>query len=102
MPREQWQYGQTTGRRSDLEWTINQVRFDVAATDEQGVVRIQMGTVTPGFDTYLINIDRSGWQPSGRQVRWQMHAGNNQLQMRVRNTAGVEGPISLIELDYAS
>jgi hypothetical protein len=100
MPRGQWQYRHFTARRSDLEWTINQVRFDAAFGEKPGVLRIQMGTVTPGLETFLVNIDGRGWQASEREFAWELHPGKNRLEMRARTRSGVQGPVSFAEADY--
>ena len=98
-PKE-YQYRNFTARRSDINWTINQVRFAAACHGKQGVLNVRMGTFTPYFDTYLVNVDGGGWKPAERAFAWTLHAGTNRLEMRVRNTSGVLGPISLIELEY--
>ncbi len=59
-------YRHITGRRSDWVWTLNQVRFDAVYGKASGTIDIQMGTQTPNFDTFLINVDGKGWQASGR------------------------------------
>ena len=58
-----------------------------------------MGTVTPNFETFLSNIDGKGWKRSDRTLAWELHEGLNRLEMRVRNTSGVEGPVSFLELE---
>ncbi|NIA20524.1 MAG: hypothetical protein GWP05_00840 [Anaerolineaceae bacterium] len=94
-------YRNITGRRSDWLWTLNQVRFDAACGKKPGTVEIQMGTQTPNFETFLVNVDGKGWRPSGRAFQWRLHGGRNRLRMRTRNSAGVEGAISFLELDYS-
>jgi hypothetical protein len=105
-----WQDGRTprqpkyrcyTRRRSDIEWTINQVRWAAASTDREGTVRIALGTVTPDFDTYLISVDGGEWRHCGDSFDWDLQQGKNRIEMRVRNRAGVLGRRSWIELDYA-
>jgi hypothetical protein len=100
MPKGQWQYGHFTGRRADLGWTINQVRFDASYGDAPGVVRIQMGTVTPGFETFIAKIGDEDWKATTRSFDWPLRRGRNRLQMRVRNTSGALGPIGLLEINY--
>lgn len=95
-----WPY--YTARRSDINWTINQVRWAATATDEPGAVRIIMGTVTPDFETFLTSTDGGEWQPAGETLSWQLHSGRNRIEMRIRNRAGVLGRVSFIELDYAT
>jgi hypothetical protein len=98
MPK-QWHYRNFTGRRSDLHWTINQVCFDATLMEEPGAVKIQMGTFTPYFETFLTNVDAQGWQTQKPSFVWRLHPGKNRLEMRVRNTSGVTGPISFVELE---
>jgi hypothetical protein len=87
-----------TSRVSDLEWTLNQVRFDATYRVKPRALDIQMGTFTPHFETFLVNIDGKGWNPSGSAFVWDLSSGANKLEMRVRNKAGVEGPISLLSV----
>ncbi|GAG42457.1 unnamed protein product, partial [marine sediment metagenome] len=93
-------YAHLTSRRSDLLWTINQVRFSAACGRQDGVLSIIMGTVTPYFDTFLVNVNGEGFKPSGRTFGWRLRKGKNRLEMRIRNTSGVVGPVSHVELDY--
>jgi hypothetical protein len=97
---KQWQYRNYTARRNDLSWTLNQVRFDAAITDRPGVVAIQMETFTPYFDTYLVKRDGGDWKPSPGSIAWELHRGSNRVEMRVRNKAGIEGPVSYLEAVY--
>ena len=94
----QWQYRYATGRRSDLDWTLNQVCFDATITEHPGRLDVQMGTFTPYFDTFLVSVDRGAWKETSRAFPWQPHPGRNRLEMRVRNQAGVLGPISFLEV----
>jgi len=60
-----------------------------------------MPTVTPDFETFLIDIDRQPWRPSGSVIRWQLQPGRNRIEMRIRNRAGVLGKKSRLKLDYS-
>ena len=94
-----YHYRYYTARRSDLDWTLNQVRFDAAYASKPKTLSVQMCTVTPYFDTYLVNLDGQGWNPAARTVDWTLHAGKNRLEMRVRNSSGVLGPVSFLEVE---
>ena len=98
---KQWLYRNFTARRSDLNWTINQVCFDATVTDRPGTLAIQMGTFTPYFDTFLVKLDGQAWKESPRAFPWQLHPGRNRVKMRIRNKAGVEGPVSFLEVEYS-
>lgn len=94
----QWPYHYATSRRSDLDWTLNQVCFDATISERPGRLAVQMGTFTPYFETFLVSVDRGAWKESSRAFPWQLHPGRNRLEMRVRNQAGVLGPISFLEV----
>ena len=96
----QWRFGNYTSRRSDIEWTINQVCCTASFAAEPGKVNIHMGTVTPDFETFLINIDRQGWRSSDDVLVWRLQPGRNRIEMRIRNRAGVLGKKSWLELQY--
>ena len=99
---KQWIYRNYTARVSDLAWTINQVRFDAAWGEKADTVRVQMGTVTPHFERFLVNVDGAGWKPSACRFEWTLHPGKNRLEMRIRNTSGVEGIVSFLEVERAA
>jgi transglutaminase-like putative cysteine protease len=96
---KRWLYRNFTARRSDLNWTINQVRFDAAIMERPGALRVQMGTVTPYLDTFLVNMNDQGWKESTPVFAWNLRPGRNRLEMRVRNTSGVQGPVSFLEVE---
>ena len=95
-------YRNFTARRSDIDSTLNQARFAVECGREEGVLEIQMGTVTPWFETFQVNVDGKGWSSASPKFVWKLHPGANRLEMRARNTSGVTGPISSIQLAYSS
>jgi transglutaminase-like putative cysteine protease len=96
----QWRLGHSTRRRSDIEWTLNQVRWAAAPAEEPGVLRLNLGTVTPDFDTFLIRTDGGAWRPSAPTLDWALHPGRNRIEMRVRTRAGVLGRVSWAEVEY--
>jgi hypothetical protein len=96
---KQWLYHLFTSRRNDLDWSINQVCFAAAVTDRPGALGIVMGTFTPYFESFLVQWDRQGWKASSREFTWLLHPGRNRLEMRVRNNAGVLGPVSFLEVE---
>ena len=96
---KQWHYRHFTSRRNDLDWSINQVCFAATVTERPGELAIMMGTVTPYFESFLVKLDRQGWKASPRDFTWTLHPGRNRLEMRVRNNAGVLGPVSFLEVE---
>ena len=65
----------------------------------EGTLAVQMGTVTPNFETFLVNVDSKGWKPAGGEFGWELSPGRNRLEMRTRNVSGVEGPVSWLEVE---
>ena len=92
-------YARFSNRRSDVEWTINQVSFTARYGEAPNTVEVQMATVTPNFETYLVSFDGKEWAKSADKTTWTIHEGLNRLSMRVHNTSGVLGPESFIELE---
>ncbi len=95
-------YHHVTQRRSDWEWTLNRVRFDLTPMqEEQGRVRIRMATdETPGYETFQIRTDGRTWRATPPTAELELQRGRNRIEMRVRNIMGVSGATSYIELDY--
>ena len=98
----QYRYRHFTSRRSDIEWTINQVRYDLACSREADTLTVQMGTVTPYFETFLVRRGTGEWVKSGRSFDWKLEPGRNRLEMRVRNSSGVLGPVSHVEVSLGA
>jgi transglutaminase-like putative cysteine protease len=98
----QWRFGSYTRRRSDIDWTLNQVRWALAAGEREGVIRIAMTTVTPDFDTFLVSVDGGECRPCPAIFEWRLHAGRNRLETRARNRAGVLGRVSWVEIMWTS
>jgi len=92
-------YGHRVRRKGDWEWTLNQTRIELEATSTAGELRVHLETETPGFDTFLADINGGGWQPVKSGFVWKLRAGKNRLDVRTRNTAGREGIISRVVLE---
>lgn len=84
-------YGQRVTNRRNWEWTLNQTQCILEATETPRVLRVHLDSVTPGFETYLANIDEKGHQPIQSGYLWRLHDGKNRLEVRSRNVAGREG-----------
>lgn len=96
-----WQYRNFTARRNDLNWSLNEVTFDATVTEKPGVIAVRMGTVTPYWETFLMKVDDQPWKPASPTLAWALHAGRNRLELRTRTQAGIEGPLSCLEVERA-
>jgi|GEM_PF-2545466 len=59
---------------------------------------VELKNTTPFFDRYLVRIDGSGWRVSASNFVWVLNKGENSLQAKAINLAGVEGRTSRIVL----
>ena len=66
---------------------------------KQNSVKMQLTHNMPNFDRYLVRIDKIGdWQESSPSFEWNMQKGLNTLEVKARNKAGVDGPMSRVVL----
>jgi hypothetical protein len=89
-------------KRGDFEWTLNQAHYVLEPGKEPGVVRVQLDTETPSFETFLAEIDGGEKKNVASGFTWTLHPGKNEMRVRPRNVAGREGIPSWIALDYAN
>ncbi len=92
-------YGHRVTDRRNWEWTLNQARFTLEATATGGELRVHLDTETPGFDTFLADIDGTGPKPVRSGFIWKLRAGKNRLDVRPRNSAGRDGIASRVVIE---
>jgi hypothetical protein len=98
FPRKR-EYALHTDRRQDFNPPLNQSELTVSGTDRPDVLRVDVDTETPGFQTFLVQSDNGEWKENpSPSFEWPLHEGLNTLRVRVRNTAGVLGPESHVSV----
>jgi hypothetical protein len=93
-------YGNRVSRRGDFEWTLNQACLALEATDTPGAIRVHLDTETPGFETFLAEVDGQGKKAVASGFVWKLHAGKNRLEVLPRNKGSREGIASQVVLEY--
>jgi hypothetical protein len=93
-------YGNRVHRRADWEWTLNQAHIVLEPTDRPGELRVHIDTVTPGFETFLADIDGQGPERVASGRVWKLRPGTNRLEARSRNIAGRDGSASWIVVEH--
>jgi len=94
FPRKR-EYKLNTNRRQDFNPLLNQAEITLNETGLPGTLRIDVDTVTPCFETFVIRIDDDICIENHESTfEWTLHEGLNRLRVRIRNTAGVVGPES--------
>jgi len=86
-------------RLGNFEWTLNQAHYALEPTSRPGEFRVHLDTETPGFNTFLAEIDNSAKAPVAAIFPWKLHPGRNRLEVWPRNIGGRDGIASWIELE---
>ena len=86
-------------RYGNYQWTVNTVHIDLEPAASAGEFRVHMDTETPGFETFLADIDGAGKHPVTSGFLWTLGEGRNRLEVWSRNCAGREGPSSAVVLE---
>jgi hypothetical protein len=86
-------------RYGNFEWTLDQAHYVLEPTATDGVFRVHLDTETPGFDTFLAQIDGGAPSPLAAIFPWKLHPGRNRLKVWPRNNAGRDGIASWVELE---
>jgi hypothetical protein len=98
FPRKR-EYQLHTDRPVDFNYPLNQSELTVSETELPGLLRVDIDTETPCFDTFLVQFDRGEWKENlSSSLEWMLHEGLNSLRVKVRNSAGVTGPESMVSV----
>jgi hypothetical protein len=88
------EYSLQTNRPEDFYWSVNQTRLYPQATEEPGVLEVQVESVTPNLSHFLVRMDGGEWVPDETPVRWPLHPGENSLAVRSVNAFGRTGRVA--------
>ncbi len=86
-------------RYGNFEWTLDQAHYVLEPTATDGAFRVHLDTETPGFETFLAQIDGGEQSPVAAIFPWKLHPGRNRLKVWPRNNAGRDGIDSWVELE---
>lgn len=100
FPRKR-EYQSHTNRWQDFSPLLNQSELFLSETAEPGLIRVDVDTETPCFDTFLVQMDEGGWlEQRAMPMEWSLHEGLNHLRVRTRNRARICGPVSHVSIAY--
>ena len=95
------QHALHSDRAADFYPTLNRVRYTATHGEVAGDVLVHMTAQTPNFDTFEVNINGAGWNPSPADFTWTLFpSALNRLEMRVKNKLGLEGQPSALDVFY--
>ena len=67
----------------------------MSETQEAEILRVDIDTETPCFESFVVQVDEGGWRENPEPgLEWRLHEGLNRLRVKARNTMGVCGPES--------
>jgi hypothetical protein len=89
-------------RHGNFEWTLDQAHFVLTPTSTPEEIKVQLDTVTPGFETFIAQLDKGAESPVGATFTWKLHAGHNRLKVWPRSNVGRDGVSSWIDLALPS
>lgn len=85
------QFSITSRRKEDFAWSINRTHISLQQGSEPHAVTVLLDTVTPNFDTYLVQTNGGEWKASKERFMWKLTPGANIIRVKSRNVFGVEG-----------
>jgi len=96
------EYQRYTNRKSDFYQPLNQSKIFLMETTKPGVLKVEVDTFTPGgFDSFLIAINNGEWiRKDQRSWDWGLKSGLNSIKVRSKNTRGILGPVSELQVAY--
>ena len=90
-----------SNRFVDFYEPLNQAEIFLSETRQQGSLKVEVDTYTPGFMSLLVKIDHGEWIEQRDIVwKWKLKAGMNQIDVRVKTSQGVLGPVSSVKVTY--
>jgi len=79
--------------RTQIDWSVGvpQIKITQAAP---GAVDVAITSITPNLETYSVRTANGKWHDiPANSYSWNLHPGENTLEVRTRNRFGIEGPI---------
>jgi len=93
-------YGRRASQLRNWDWTLNQAHIALTGSESPGELHVELDTVTPGFETFLVTIDEQPAERSNASFLWKLHPGRNRLEAVPQNIVGREGVRSWIVMEY--
>lgn len=93
------EFQRQSNRFVDFYEPLNQAQIFLSETDQQGSLKVEVDTYTPGFMTFLVKINDGEWtEQKNAAWKWKLKAGMNKIEIRVRTSEGVPGPVSCVKV----
>ena len=88
FPRKR-EYQYHTNHRQDFNPLLNRAELILSETQEPDLLRVEIDTETPCFETFVVQVDEGAWRENPAPgLEWRLHEGLNRLRVKARNTYG--------------
>jgi len=94
---ERFKTATLTDRLGDIYWTVNVTKVHLAPLTSKRLA-VQLETMTPNFDTFLVEKD-GDWKPTRPEFAWNLKRDVNTLTVRSRNSRGIVGPVASVMVE---
>lgn len=94
------EYSLQTTREADFYWSVNQTRLYPRQTGKDGVLHVDLETVTPNFSHFLVRRDDGDWQQEQGPLTWELKPGENRLTVRAVNAFGRQGRAASVRVRW--
>jgi hypothetical protein len=93
------QFSQTSRREGDFHWTLNQTVVHLQQGKTPDTLNVLLDTVTPNFETYLVQFGDDEWEEKPEAFVWSLHEGKNILRAKSQNSFGILGIESVVAVE---
>jgi hypothetical protein len=90
-----------SNRAYDFHWNVNVTEIHLSLGGSRASLKVQLETVTPNFDKFLVRLDGKEWVEKPSSFLWSLHQGINTLEVKSMNKFGREGIVSSVKVEYA-
>ena len=93
-------FSRASERDGDYHWTLNHAQIHLQHAGARAL-RVWLDDVTPNLDTLRCRIDGGEWQSCEKTFRWDLHAGENTIEVQPHNKFGHPGIISNVTVNLS-
>jgi len=95
------EFQRQSNRFIDFYEPLNQAEVFLNETSQPGVLKIEVNTHTPGFQSLLVKTDDENWTEQNSLIwNWKLRAGMNRIEIRTKTKEGILGPVSCMRVTF--
>lgn len=92
------EFSRYSSRKDDLYWGVNQCFIQPQYCGD-GVILLNMSHNMPNMKNYEVRFDSENkWTEYGKNIQWELHSGENNVEVRAVNDYGIPGVVSSMKI----